>query len=135
MKTAFIAFATTLALGLSAQASLLKLDAGQKSDNGVNVSTGGTATIDGKDFDLKTVGSGLRSKKVLLLNVKVYVAQLLVSSPNTFVHKDADALKSLDDSQTVAIQLSFLRTVGADKVQVSFRDAFDANGVNINGPA
>lgn len=135
MKTAFIALATTMALGFSAQAALLKLEPGQKSNNGVTISKGGTATIDGKDFDLTTVGSGLRSKKVLLANVKVYVAQLLVSSPNAFVRKDAEALKSLEDSQTVAMQLSFLRSVEAAKVKVSFRDAFDANGVDINNPA
>ena len=82
----------------------------------------GTASIDGKDFDLTTVGSGLRSKKVLLANVKVYVAQLLVSSPNSFVRKDREALKSLEDSQTVAMQLSFLRTVEAEKVKISFKE-------------
>lgn len=135
MKTALIALATTMALGISANAALLKLDPGQKSNNGVTISTGGTASIDGSDFNLTTVGSGLRSKKVLLANVKVYVAQLLVSSPNSFVRKDREALKSLEDSQTVAMQLSFLRTVEAEKVKISFRDAFDANGVDINNPA
>ncbi|MBS1971251.1 MAG: chalcone isomerase family protein [Bdellovibrionales bacterium] len=135
MKSALIALTAILSLGLSANAALLKLDPGQKSNNGVTISTGGTATIDGKDFQLTTVGSGLRSKKVLVANVKVYVAQLLVSNPNSFVRKDADALKSLEDSQTVAMQLSFLRSVEADKVKVSFRDAFDANNVDINNPA
>lgn len=135
MKTAFIALATTLSLGLSANAALLKLDPGQKSNNGVVISTGGTANIDGKDLQVTTVGSGLRSKKVLVANVKVYVAQLLVSNPNSFVRKDSEALKSLEDSQTVAMQLTFLRSVEADKVKVSFRDAFDANNVDINNPA
>lgn len=135
MKTALIALATTMTLGFSANAALLKLEPGQKSNNGVTISKGGTANIDGKDLDLTTVGSGLRSKKVLLANVKVYVAQLLVSRPNSFVRKDGEALKSLEDSQTVAMQLSFLRTVEAEKVKISFRDAFDANGVDINNPA
>jgi len=135
MKTAFIAIVTTLSLGFTANAALLKLEPGQKSNNGVTISQGGVATIDGKSFDLTTVGSGLRSKKVLLANVKVYVAQLLVSRPNAFVRKDGEALKSLEDSQTVAMQLSFLRTVEAEKVKISFRDAFDANGVNINSPS
>lgn len=135
MKTAIIALATTMALGFSANAALLKLEPGQKSNNGVTISKGGTATIDGKEHELTTVGSGLRSKKVLLASVKVYVAQLLVSSPNAFVRKDGEALKSLEDSQTVAIQLSFLRSVEAEKVKVSFRDAFDVNRVDINSPA
>ncbi len=135
MKVAFLALMTTLSLGFSAHAALLKLTPGPNSNNGVTISTGGTATIDGKDFDVSTVGSGLRSKKVLVANVKVYVAQLLVSSTNAFVRKDAEALKSLEDSQTVAMQLTFLRSVEADKVKVSFRDAFDANNVDINNPA
>jgi hypothetical protein len=132
MKTTFFAFFTTLTLSFASQAALLKLDPGQKSNNGINVSAGGVATVDGHAYKLNTVGSGLRSKKVLLANIKVYVAQLLVSSPNSFVRKDNEALKSLEDSQTVAIQLAFLRTVDAAKVQVSFRDALDANKVDIN---
>jgi hypothetical protein len=130
MKITLVAFATALTLGLSAQAGVLKLEPGTKSNNGINVSKGGTATVDGKTYDVTTVGAGLRSKKVLLANVKVYVAQLLVSSPERFSHKDDDALKSLDDSQTVAIQMTFLRSVDAAKVQVSFREALDVNKVN-----
>jgi len=135
MKTAFITLASILALSFSANAALLKLEPGSKTNNGVTISKAGQASIDGKDYDLTTVGSGLRSKKVLLANVKVYVAQLLVSSPNSFVRKDVDALKSLEDSQTVAIQLVFLRSVEAEKVKVAFRDAFDANKVDINDAA
>ncbi|WP_413288737.1 chalcone isomerase family protein [Bdellovibrio sp. HCB337] len=134
MKTALMTFATALALGVSAEASLLKLDPGTKTTQGVRISKGGTAEIDGRTYDLTTVGSGVRSKKVLISKVKVYVAQLLVSNPNAFIRKDSDALKSLADSQTVAMHLSFLRTVDADKVQVSFRDALIANHVKIMDP-
>lgn len=134
MKFAFMTFAMALALGFSAEASVLKLEAGSKSTNGVTISKSGVAEIDGQTYELTTVGSGLRSKKVLLANVKVYVAQLLVSRPTSFVRKDSEALKSLEDSQTVAMHLSFLRTVDADKVQVSFRDALVANHVKILEP-
>lgn len=135
MKTALMALVSTLSLALSAQASLLKLAPGSRANNGVNVSSGGTATIDGQNYALTTVGYGLRTKKVLIANIKVYVAQLLVSSPARFVHTDADALSSLEDSQTVALQMQFLRTVDAQRVQVSFRDALDANKVDVNTPA
>jgi len=135
MKTAFFALVATLAMSMTSHAELLKLSAGDKSNNGINVSKTGAATIDGKTYDLTTVGAGLRSKKVLLINVKVYVAQLLVSSPTRFVRTDTGALKSLDDSQTVAIQMAFLRTVDASTVQVSFRDALDTNKVNSASPS
>ena len=61
MKTAFITLASTLALSFSANAALLKLEPGSKTNNGVTISKAGQASIDGKDYDLTTVGSGLRS--------------------------------------------------------------------------
>lgn len=135
MKTALCLFVSTLALSFTALASQLTLVPGPTANNGVNISKSGTATIDGKSVELTTVGSGLRSKKVLVTNVKVYVAQLLVSSPNRFTHKDAEALASLQDSQTVAVMMTFLRTVDAGKVQVSFGEAFTANNIDTNAPA
>jgi hypothetical protein len=135
MKSMFFTLMASFMLSLSANAALLKLEPGQNNNNGVNISKSGAATLNGNTYELTTVGSGLRSKKVLLANVKVYVAQLLVSSPERFSRTNADALKSLEDSQTVAIQLTFLRSVDADKVQVSFRDAFDANKIDINTQA
>lgn len=121
--------------GSFAQASLLKLEKGTRSVEGVNISKSAEATLGDQSVHLGTVGSGLRWKKILLAKVKVYVAQLMVESPERFVKKDKEALKSLDDSNTVAIQLTFLRTVDAPTVQSSFRDALAANKVDLASDA
>lgn len=121
--------------GLSAQASLLKLEKGTRSVEGVNISKGAEASVDNGTIALSTVGGGLRWKKVLLMKVKVYVAQLMVTSPDRFVKKDKEALKSLDDSESVAIRLTFLRTVDAPTVQASFKDALSINKVDMSSGA
>lgn len=128
--------ASAIILSVSfAEASLLKLEKGSRAIQGVNISKSADATIDQTSVHLGTVGGGLRWKKVLLAKVNVYVAQLLVSSPERFVKKDKEALKSLDDSETVAIQLTFLRTVDAPTVQSSFRDALSVNKVDMGTDA
>lgn len=125
-----------VALSLSvAQAGILQLEKGTRSVEGVNISKSAQATLNGKTETLGTVGAGLRWKKVLLAKVKVYVAQVLVSSPDRFVKKDHDALKSLEDSETVAMQLTFLRTVDAPTVQSSFHEALSVNNVDIENAA
>ncbi|HEX7675192.1 MAG TPA: hypothetical protein VF412_13540 [Bdellovibrio sp.] len=131
----FLALSSIILSGAFAQASLLTLDKGARAIEGVNISKGAHATVDQTKVDLVTVGGGLRWKKVLLVKVKVYVAQLMMTSPDRFVKKDKEALKSLDDSDTVAIQLAFLRTVDAATVQSSFRDALSANKVDMTSGA
>jgi hypothetical protein len=119
-----------------AQASLLKLEKGDRSIEGVNISKSAEASLDReKATVLSTVGGGLRWKKVLLMKVKVYVAQLMVTSPDRFVKKSSEALKSLDDSEYVAIRLTFLRTVDAPTVQTSFKDALSVNKVDMSSGA
>ncbi|MEK2643900.1 chalcone isomerase family protein [Bdellovibrio sp. BCCA] len=128
--------APVLALSVSsAHASVLKMEKGPRSIEGVNISKSAVATIEKTETQLGTVGAGLRWKKVLFSKVKVYVAELLVSSPQRFVKKGSEALKSLDDSDVVAIRMTFLRTVEADKVQTSFRDALSANKVDTTTPS
>lgn len=128
--------APVLVLSVSqSHAALLKMEKGTRSIEGVNISKSATAKFEKSETQLGTVGGGLRWKKVLLSKVKVYVAQILVSSPERFVKKDKEALKSLDDSEMVALQMTFLRTVEADKVQTSLRDAFSVNKVDMTTPA
>lgn len=128
----FVAVALSLSV---AQAGILQLEKGTRSVEGINISKSAQVTLNGKTDTLGTVGAGLRWKKVLLAKVKVYVAQVMVSSPDRFVKKDHDALKSLDDSETVAIQLTFLRTVDAATVQSSFHEALSVNNVDMNNEA
>ncbi|MDG0815752.1 chalcone isomerase family protein [Bdellovibrio svalbardensis] len=118
-----------------AQASLLKLEKGPRTVEGINISQSADAIVGDQSVHLGTVGAGVRWKKILLAKLKVYVAQLMVESPDRFIKKDKEALKSLDDSSTVAIQLTFLRTVDAPTVQNSFRDALMANKIDLSHDA
>lgn len=134
-------FATVLASTLmasSAFAALLTTTPGDKVIEGIKVAKTGQVNIPGADSSQPTqqipvdlIGAGLRSKKVVIVNVKVYVAELMSSDASKFVRTDADALKSLDDSRTVAIRLTFLRGVDASTVQTSFKEALQANKINV----
>lgn len=115
-----------------ANAGVLSLEKGNKSIEGVNIAKSATLTVSGAGEKLDYIGSGLRSKKVLIANVKVYVAQLFLDNAGKFVRTDSGAVKSLNDMKAGAIHLTFLRSVDAPTVQVSFRDAFDANNVDLN---
>lgn len=135
LKSRFTQFAVSMTAVLFvslAHADLLQLEPGNQTNNGVNISKGASVKLEQQNVNLTTVGSGLRTKKVLVSKVKVYVAQLFVSEPQNFIKKADQALKSLDQVKTVAMRLSFLRTVEAEKVQVSFRDSLVGNQVNIN---
>jgi hypothetical protein len=127
-------FATVLASTLmasSAFAALLTTTPGDKVIEGIKVAKTGQVNIDNQQIPVDLIGAGLRSKKVVIVNVKVYVAELMSSDASKFVRTDADALKSLDDSRTVAIRLTFLRGVDAATVQTSFKEALQANKINV----
>jgi hypothetical protein len=116
----------------AANAELLTLKAGANNKESVNISTGATANVDGANYDLTTVGSGLRKKKVVIVPIKVYVAQLLVNDQARYVKTDAGALPSIDNQTTIAIHLTFLRDVPASNIKESFQVSLDANGVPSN---
>lgn len=127
-----LVLALTLAIGATASAGILTTTPGKKSVEGVNIATGATASVDGNSLALTTVGAGLRTKKVLIAKVKVYVATLMATDPAAFARKDGQALNSLASQNGAAIQLTFLRGVDASTVQSSFKDALDANNVSLN---
>lgn len=98
--------------------------------NGVEIFKQGHLNHKDKGVELKLVGSGLRSKKVVFVNVKVYVAQIY-SEASANVDK-TKALESLSASPASVIRLHFLRNVEGEKVQSSFKEALEANKVDIN---
>jgi hypothetical protein len=122
-------------LASSAFADVLQLVPSGRTIEDVAISSSASATVQGRHFGLTTVGAGLRSKRVAIINVKVYVAQLMVSDASRFVHSADGALASMADMSQVAIRLDFLRGVDADTVQSSFRDALTANNVDFTSPA
>jgi hypothetical protein len=83
---------------------------------------------------LQLVGAGLRNKKVMMINVRVYVAELFVGDLAKFKKNPGEALKSVSEAQPAMIQLHFLRDVDAEKVQSSFKEALEANKVDLKKP-
>ncbi|MBL7554913.1 MAG: chalcone isomerase family protein [Bdellovibrionaceae bacterium] len=128
-----VKFAMTLTLAASVSfADLLTKELSGKENSGVKLSKAASVKVDQYNVNLTQVGAGLRTKKVLVANVKVYTAEVFVSEANVVVKKDAELLSSVASAKTAVVQLTFLRDVEADKVQVSFRDALIANNIDIN---
>lgn len=125
----------TVAISLAAQSSfgsILQSQPGTKSVEGINVAKTAEADVDGTKTTLTTVGAGLRTKKVVVMTVKVYVAQVLAAEPEKFARTDQGALDSIATQPAAAVQLTFLRSVDAATVQSSFKDALVANKVALN---
>lgn len=114
---------------MSAQASILTFTEGSKTLENVNLSAQ-AKTDTGTTLDL--LGAGLRNKKVLIVNAKVYVLQIFSDNKAGF-SRDANALSSLvNNSKTIALKISMLRTVDAPSLAVSFKEAIQANGYAID---
>lgn len=129
MKRSLLSLFVLLGLSLNAQAALVTTDKAGGTLEKVTLSKSATAELDGASQSLQAVGAGLRAKKVVFVNVKVYVGELFVSSLESF--KKADPLTSINDQKAVAIQLHFLRDVDSDNVQKSFKEALEANKVDL----
>jgi hypothetical protein len=113
-------------------ADLITLKAGSVNKESVNISLGASVNLDGALYDVTTVGSGLRKKKVVLVPIKVYIAQLMLNDPNVF--EKTDALASIGKQTSVVMHLTFLRDVPADNIRESFQSSLDANGVPASDP-
>jgi hypothetical protein len=129
MKTLILSLIAVLS-SLSANAALLKTEAGTQKLETVTLSPSATTNVDGEEVKMTEVGAGLRAKKVVFVNVKVYIGELYVADLAKF--KKADALASLKDQKAVAIQLHFLRGVDAENVQKSFKEALTKNSVSLD---
>ncbi|MBC7537406.1 MAG: chalcone isomerase family protein [Bacteriovorax sp.] len=125
-------FLSLLLVTQIASAGVLTIEKGNRSIEGVNVGKSADLVTISSTQKLDYIGAGLRTKKVLVANVKVYVAQIFLDNIGKFVRTDAGAVKSLADMKAGAIHLTFLRGVDAATVQVSFRDALDANNIDLN---
>jgi hypothetical protein len=129
MKIQWMSVLFAVVVGPLVHAQTLKVQTGTEKIDKVTLATSATSTDGAK---LVPVGAGLRIKKIVFMNVKVYVAQLFVSDVTKFKRNPVDALKSLNDAAPVAIQLHFLRD--ADKVQGAFRDSLEINKVDFKKP-
>lgn len=115
----------------SSFAALLTPSGATEKVENVNIYKSVTATVEKESILLSSIGAGLRAKKVVFLNVKVYVGQLFVQSVDDFKKSISEPLTALKNQRTVAIQLHFLRDVDAENVQKSFIEALKTNKVNV----
>lgn len=123
----------TLLLSVNSMAALLTPEGNGEKLEKFTLPASATATVENETLKLTPIGAGLRAKKVVFVNVKVYVGQLLVSNPESF--KKDDPMGSLKNQKTVAIQMHFLRDVDAENVQKSFKEALKANSVSVDDAA
>jgi hypothetical protein len=128
----FVIFSLFSFISASSFASLLNLEPSGKTLENVPISKSAVATVGDRSFSLTTVGAGIRAKKVAVVNVKVYVTQLMLSDASHYIRTDAGALKSAAEVSSSAIRLDFLRSVDAQTVQLAFRDSLIANQVDLN---
>lgn len=113
-------------------ANVLNVETSDKTIEGVKVARSAVLPTANGDVKLDFIGAGLRTKKVLVANVKVYVAQVLVDNAGKFVRTNEGAMKSMEDMNTIAFTLTFLRDVDGATVMKSFEDSFDANNVDLD---
>lgn len=111
MKTSILTLA--LIFSCSAQANSLSFKASGKSLEGVPLHSSLTESISSAKLELPQKGAGIRTKKVLMMGVKVYVAEYFSNSP------------------AQAMSLQFFRDVDAEKVMTSFKEALEANKVDL----
>ena len=129
------ALSLIMLITVSAQASLLSYTAGDKTNSGIVLNK--SAAINdaaGKPsaLTMDLLGAGLRSKRVLIVDAKVYVAQLFSDNKDGF-SRDAGALQSLVQNSTrVALKIDMLRTVTAVDLANSFKEALTANKIVID---
>ncbi|MEQ1722560.1 MAG: chalcone isomerase family protein [Pseudobdellovibrio sp.] len=129
-------FTIVMVSSVFAQAALLTYEAGTQTLNGINLNK--TAAINdsnGAPTDLKMdlLGAGLRTKTVLVVEAKVYTAQLFSDNKAAYSRNSDTALTSLVTNSTrVALRLDMLRTVSASSLVTSFKEALDANNIALD---
>ena len=128
----FVLVSALLTAQASFAADVLTVVPGTQTCDGVTIASAATLNLPQKQVGLTTVAYGLRSKKVAIVNAKVYCLTVLVSEPSSFVRSAANdaALKSTDGMTANALRLDFVRTVDGPTVSQSFADAFTANKVD-----
>jgi hypothetical protein len=131
-KVAAAIFLVSQVFSNHSQASVLTFGPGSNTIQGVTVSDTAVSSVADRHSNLVHVASSLRTKFVAITHVKVYVAQLFASDHSKFDCTEGGALNSVDNQQTVALSMAFLRNVDAQTVSTSFEESFAANGVSLS---
>lgn len=115
-------------------AGILTKELGTKEIAGVKIASKSVVSYKSQVFNLESFSAGLRTKKVVLLNVNVYVGEIY-KTPGVSIDKSSDkVVASFLQQPVAAIQLTFLRDVDADKVMNSFKEALEKNKADLNSP-
>lgn len=129
-------FALALTTSVLAQASLLSYEAGDQNLNNITLNKKASindATGKPTATTMDLLGAGLRTKTVLAIKAKVYVAQLFSDNKAAFVRQEDQALDSLiANSKNIALKLDMLRTVSASSLVASFKDGLAANNIALD---
>lgn len=113
------------------QAGILTKELSVKEIAEVKIASRATVSYKNQIFNLESFSAALRTKKVVLLNVKVYVAEIF-KTPGITIDKASDkVVTSFLQHPAYAIQLTFLRDVDADKVMTSFKEALEKNKADL----
>lgn len=134
MRFLLLSVLASLCLAPQGFAGLLEVSPGTREIEGVKVSVEAKATVAGRSHSLKLAGAGLRYKKVAFFKADVYVAELLMSTPEKLVRTAEGALDSLAQQEAVAIRMTFLRDVEAKKISGGFEDGLKENKVPLDSP-
>jgi hypothetical protein len=119
-------------LPFSANSALLETKPGDLVIEEVKLAKEATLKLpDGKAIELKPYVQGLRRKKVALFWAKVYVGQVFSADRLPAPKTVEGAYEALSKQSAVAVTLSFVRHVTADKMISAFEDAFEANGIDL----
>jgi hypothetical protein len=123
-------------LPLSAHSALLETKPGDRVIEEVKLAKEATLKLpSGKSIELKPYVTGLRRKKVALFWAKVYVGQVFAADRPPAPKTIDEAYETLSKQSAVAVTLSFVRHVTADKMISAFEDAFAANGIDVKADA
>lgn len=129
MRSIFLTIIFMFTLNLNA--SILTKELGAKDIAGVKLANRATLSYKSQVINLEPVAAALRAKKVILVNVNVYVGEIFKSA-GTVVDKAAgNVVSSLMQQSACAVQLTFLRDVDAEKVMHSFKEALEKNKADL----
>ena len=79
---------------------------------------------------LRLAGAGIRTKKIALFRLNVYLAEWFVNETKPW----KKSIDHLDEISPVAMRMTFLRDVETEKMESAFRDAFKVNKIQTDDP-
>jgi hypothetical protein len=127
-------------LGLSAQAAMLEFQGTplkKFDESGLQIPFYGEAILKLAGITppagvrLQATGAGLREKKIVFLNVNVYLASHYTDGLAKLPEEPMDAIRK---TKYRALQMTMLRDLSAEKIRDAFTDSLKSNAVDTESP-